>query len=73
MTRYIVCSINLKPSKIKGSLPDVSYTFISVYSHIGHHYEITNDREDAYEFEEFELKEAEFIADCWGMEIKKLI
>lgn len=72
MTNYIVYSSHLKPSKIKGNLPDVFYTYIAIDSHIGWHYAITNERENAYVFDESEMKEAEFIADCWGMKIKEL-
>ncbi|MGG3800438.1 hypothetical protein [Metabacillus fastidiosus] len=73
MARYIVRSSHMKPSKGKGDLPEIFYTYISIYSAIGWHYLITNDRELAYVFEEFEKEDAEFIAGCWGMQIKELI
>lgn len=73
MTNYIIYSSHLKASKIKGELPDVSYTYIANDSHIGYHYTITNVREDAYIFDETEIKHAEFIAGAWSMKVKELI
>lgn len=72
MASYIVRSSHLTPSKVKGELPDINHQYIAIDSAIGWHYSLTNDRERAYIFEEFELKDAEFIADCWGMQLKKL-
>jgi hypothetical protein len=73
MTDYIVYQSHLKPSKIRGNLPDVFCTYIANDSHIGWHYTITSEREDAYIFDESQKKDAEFIADCWGMKVEKLI
>lgn len=73
MAEYIVCSSYLKPSKKKGQLPDVGYIYIADDSAIGWHYTITNDHENAYVFDESEIDQAKFIADCWKMKIKKLI
>lgn len=73
MSRYIVCSIHIKPAAKKGQLPDISYSYIANESHIGWHYTLTNERENAYVFDEEEIKDAEFIANCWGMKIQKLI
>lgn len=64
MAQFIVCSSHLKPSKVKGELPDISYTYIANDSHIGWHYTLTNEREQAYVFVESEMKEAEIIGDC---------
>lgn len=72
MARYIVCSSHLKPSKVKGDFPEITYTYIASDSHIGWHYTVTNDRERAYMFDEAEMKDAKFIASCWGMQIKEL-
>ena len=72
MASYIVCSSRLKPSKVKGEFPDILYTYIANDSHIGWHYTLTTEREQAYVFDESEIKEAEFIADCWKMQIKEL-
>lgn len=73
MNNYIVCSSRLLPSKVKGDLPDVLYTYIANDSHIGWHYTLTNNRENAYVFDESEKAIAEFLSDCWKMQIKKLI
>jgi len=62
----------MKPSKNKGNLPDIIYTYISNDSDIGWHYTITHERENAYVFDESLMRYAEFIADCWGMRIKKI-
>lgn len=72
MADYIVYSSHLKPSKKKGELPDISYTFISIHSDYGWHWSLTQDRERALIFHEWQKKDAEFIADCWGMKVKEL-
>lgn len=72
MARYIVCYSHMKAAKTKGDSPEIFYTYIANDSHIGWHYSLTADREQAYVFEEFEWKDAKFIAGCWGMQIKEL-
>ncbi|KON86594.1 hypothetical protein AF332_07025 [Sporosarcina globispora] len=73
MARYIVCSSHMKASKVKGDFPEIFYTYIANDSHLSWHYTLTADREKAYIFDEFEWEDAEFIASCWGMQIKQLI
>lgn len=72
MAQFVVCSSHMKPSKIKGELPDVVYQYIADDSHIGHHYTITNQRDKAYEFDGSEINEAKFIAECWRMRLKEI-
>lgn len=72
MADYIVYSSHLKPSKNKGELPDISYIYISIDSNYGWHWSLTNERKKALIFYESQKKDADFIADCWGMKVKKL-
>ncbi|MCC2250047.1 hypothetical protein JUJ52_08715 [Virgibacillus sp. AGTR] len=72
MSDYIVYSTHMKPSKIKGEFPDIFYEYIAVDSAIGFFYTLTNDRENAYIFDESQLEDARFIADCWRMKIKEV-
>lgn len=72
MTQYVVCSGHIKPSKIKGELPDIIYQYIASDSMINWHYTFTRDIEKAYCFEEFEKDEAKEIALLWNMELREL-
>ncbi|MGN7183660.1 hypothetical protein [Cytobacillus kochii] len=72
MAQYVVCSSHMKPSKVEGDFPDIAYTYISNDSHIGWHYAITPDREQAYIFDESEIEKAQLIASCWRMQLKEL-
>ncbi|KMK77609.1 hypothetical protein [Alkalihalobacillus pseudalcaliphilus] len=73
MKEYIVRSSHLIPSKVKGELPEVVYNYIANDSSIGIHYTLTRERDYAYIFVDYEKKDAEFIAECWGMKLVELI
>lgn len=72
MARYIVCSSHMKPSKVKGELPDITHQYIASDSMINWHFTFTNNIENAYLFEEFEKEEAKEIALLWNMKVKDL-
>lgn len=46
--------------------------YISVESNIGHSYQITHDKKEAYVFCNHDIHHAHFIADVWDMEVKEI-
>ena len=72
MARYVVHYSQIKPSKVKGELPDIIYQYIANDSMIPWHYTFTTNIEKAYIFDDFEEDEAKEIAHLWDMRVKKL-
>jgi hypothetical protein len=70
--QYVVCSSHMRPSKIKGELPDVLYQYIGNDSMIPWHYTLTKNKEEAYLFDDFELNDAKEIASFWNMKLKDI-
>lgn len=52
--KYVVCTKNER-------------WYISTYSDIGYHYELTKNKKEAYVFDEYELRQACFIASTWDL------
>jgi len=72
MARYVVYQSYIKPSKIKGELPDVIYEYIANDSAIHWHYTFTKNIEKAYFFDDFEIDLVNEIAELWNMKLKQL-
>jgi len=72
MARYLVYQSYIKPSNVKGELPDVIYEYIANDSTIGWHYTFTKKIENAYFFDDFELELAKDIVEIWNLKLKKL-
>lgn len=72
MARYVVYSIHMKTSKIKGELPDIIHQYIAIDSMISWHYTFTRNIKDAYYFYDFEIDEVKNIAHLLNMKVKKL-
>jgi hypothetical protein len=62
----------MKASKVKGELPDLVYQYIANDSMIPWHYTVTQDKEDAYIFDDFQINEAKEIASFWNMSLMKI-
>ena len=67
MTEYIVYKSYLKAQK--GQLPDVIKEYVADTSHIGAHYDLTRNRQDAHRF--MDSSEAESVAYLLDMEVEK--
>lgn len=72
MTRYLVYQSYLKPSAVRGELPDVIKEYVANDSNIGWHYTFTKNIENAYIFDDFEIDLAKEIADLWNIKLKQL-
>lgn len=70
MSEYIVYSTHMKP--VKGGFPEIIRQYIAADSAIGVHYTVTKDKVNAYIFDDSELNDAQFIADCWNMKIEEV-
>ncbi len=72
MARYLVYQSYMKPSEIRGELPDVINEYIANDSDIRWHYTFTKNIENAYIFDDFELELVNEIAEILSMKIKTL-
>ncbi|WP_342441258.1 hypothetical protein MHB65_18045 [Lysinibacillus sp. FSL K6-0075] len=72
MARYLVYQSYMKPSKIRGELPDITNEYVANDSDIRWHYTFTKDIENAYFFNDFEVDLAKEIAELWNMKLKQL-
>lgn len=72
MKRWVVFSGHLKPSKIKGELPDTIEQYIDNDSIIPWHCTFTKDKTKAYLFDDFELNVANELANLWNMKVKRV-
>lgn len=72
MARYLVYQSYLKPSAVRGELPDVIKEYVANDSNIGWHYTFTKNIENAYIFDDFELELVNEIAELLSMKIKTL-
>lgn len=72
MARYLVYQSYMKPSEIRGELPDVINEYVANDSDIRWHYTFTKNIENAYIFDDFELELVNEIAELLSMKIKTL-